>query len=86
MQIHEFGEIAPYTKMIYPKRKRRLKSKAARAAARKKFLSGAIPSIPGVKVTGTKKYAERKFALPALQKALPKLPGLWRNAFVGGKP
>lgn len=78
MEIHEFGQRAE--RKIFIKR-RRARSDKQRRAARKLFKEGKIKSNRKRRyVIKTVQYPERKFALPALERAKTRLPRLWKNS------
>jgi len=79
MELHEFGKTKRVSVIIRQPGKR-LKSAAARAAARRKYLSGAIPQKFIPRTTRLVRYPKREFAHPALMKTISKLPALWLNS------
>lgn len=75
---HEHGLVRQV--IIRDPTKRRKANKRQAATARRMFLEGVLKPPERTFQLQPRKYPERPFMVPALQKAAPKLPALWANS------
>lgn len=80
MEIHEFGRTVKIKTQPHRGRKKTLLTQRQKIAAKNKYQSGELKHESPKTVIKAKKFPERRFAQPSLDKVRSQLPQLWKNS------